>query len=172
MDTLPVRYLWIDMKIKSKENQVYLHTFKDNANLEEFQDFEGLEKRIRQVDTSKERVRVLCSASLPDHVYEFIQTNNSIERGFLFCSSKTKAGILMGSYPKLKTACFGYEEVIRTTKIWQQDEIETIYFFEEKDISKLYIAAVNWHTLTDIDALLTPEMRDTFFLFCNKIFKE
>lgn len=137
-----------------------------------FKDNESLQQDARQIDLTKCRVRVLISASFQDQVYDWLQSNESIERIALFCGNKTKAGILMRNFPKIKSACFGFEEVIRAFKIWEREEVRNIYFFEEKDMELLYLTTINWHSLTDIDETITPNIKETFFKFCSDVLKD
>jgi hypothetical protein len=39
-------------------------------------------------------------------------------------------------------------------------------------MKKLYRATICWHSLTDIDHSITPEIKDTFFHFCSKVLME
>lgn len=84
-----------------------------------FADLAALQKEVETLEmTGKYRIRAICSASLDDEVYRYIQSKFSMDRAMLFCGNKTKASILMRDFSKIKIPCFGYPEVIRLVKQW------------------------------------------------------
>jgi hypothetical protein len=107
-DSQPFIYLWIDLNVSSKENNAYLITFKKTCMVEAYEDVEMFKKRIDEAREQRRPVRAMCSASLDDKVYDFIQRHEAVERAMLFCANRTKAGILTRNFPKIKQACFGY----------------------------------------------------------------
>jgi hypothetical protein len=119
-DTLPIKYMWLDKNVENFENKNYFEKFAKIFDISKFVHLGSLELALT-ITPTKNRVRIICSASFPDQVYDSLQNNEAIEKIALFCGNRTKAGILMRNYPRIKEACFGFEEVVRTLKFWERE---------------------------------------------------
>lgn len=161
MDTLPYRYLWMDLKVNNPENQIYLGKFREEFTVEPHATVESLRARIRDWAEGKEKLRVICAGSLTDDAYELIQRSSKIDRAILFCGNKVRANNLMRDYSKIRKACFGYNEVIKAVRAWRKEAEQSLLFYDLQEVEAFNRHCANILALTDSKVSL-KEAREHF----------
>ena len=115
-DKADFKYIWFDLKVNGAENKLYLNRFREAFNIDPQDNVNNFRGMVNNWDMKKNRLRVICAASLPDEGYELFQNSQKIDRIILFCANKIKANKLIRDYPKIKRICYGYGEVIRVVR--------------------------------------------------------
>lgn len=148
-DSLPVRYLWIDLRVSGQENQIYLGKFREEFTVEPHPTVDSLRLRVQEwAMEGKERLRVICAGSLPDEAYELIQRSSKIERALLFCGNKVRANNLMRDYSKIRQACFGYNEVIKAVRVWCKESEQSVLLYDLQEVEAFNRHNANIRALT------------------------
>jgi hypothetical protein len=171
-DALPIRYLWIDLKVNWQENQMYLGKFREEFTVEPHATVDGLGVRVREwAAEGKEKLRVICAGSLPDDAYELIQRSSKIERAILFCGNKVRANNLMRDYSKIRKACFGYIEVIKAVRVWRKETEQSLLFYDLQEVEAFNRHHANIRALTDSKISLR-EAKEHFKKYCEKFLRK